>query len=86
MPPISKQYPRPLLFAVTAAVTAAAVTSTTLVAVNTAATTTPEPFRVGNFTPPVCIEETVPKIGFLELQIQALPVHALQDRKWILEE
>ncbi|CAB9501774.1 ECF subfamily RNA polymerase sigma-24 subunit [Seminavis robusta] len=65
-----------------AAVTAAAITTATAPAVPPA----PAPYMVGNFTPPVCMEETTEKIGALELQIAALPPLALEERKWALEE
>ncbi|CAB9528678.1 hypothetical protein SEMRO_2289_G322140.1 [Seminavis robusta] len=38
------------------------------------------------FVPPVCSEDSVKKIGFVELQVQALPPEAIETRKLILEE
>ncbi|CAB9505228.1 unknown protein [Seminavis robusta] len=38
------------------------------------------------FVPPVCSEASVKKIGFVELQVQALPPEAIETRKSVLEE
>ncbi|CAB9496707.1 ECF subfamily RNA polymerase sigma-24 subunit [Seminavis robusta] len=42
--------------------------------------------RLSSFVPPKCSEESDNKVGYVELDIQAIPPDAIGPRKWVMEE
>ncbi|CAB9499296.1 hypothetical protein SEMRO_57_G033500.1 [Seminavis robusta] len=63
------------------AITAAAVSTGVTLSQTSNSATAPIPSLIDSFTPPVCSAESVSKIGYVELQIKALPPIVLEEQK-----